>query len=398
MKKTIVILTAAALAAALAGCGNTQSYLYTQPHNERYEEDVNADALTVDNYYGLKNAILSFVESGTEEGIIRSYSYDGDIADDLETAAYEVTRVDPVGAYAVDYMTHDCNRIVSYYEIRISITFRRTAEEIAAIVRASGTAEAEDLIVQALEDGQQSLVLRMSYSDDFSPQQIVQDAQREDPLLSIGAPSVTVQVYPESGVQRIVEMQFDYDASAAILVLEREQSEQVLEELSRFIAEEANDRNRMSIFYRRLCNRCTYTEGEDGNIYDALVTCSAGSKGIAEAFAALCTGNGLDCTIITGQKQGKTHWWNQVTLDGQTYHVDLTASMEIGKSTLELLYDDYLYGAYNWDTATYPACARPEEPEKPEEPEETESTEPEQETESEPEASEETRNFTTGAG
>lgn len=383
MKKTIVILTAVALAAALAGCGNTQSYLYTQPHNERYEEDVNADALTVDNYYGLKNAILSFVESGTEEGVIRSYSYDGDIADDLETAAYEVTRVDPVGAYAVDYMTHDCNRIVSYYEIRISITFRRTAEDIAAIVRASGTAEAEDLIVQALEDGQQSLVLRMSYSDDFSPQQIVQDAQREDPLLSIGAPSVTVQVYPESGVQRIVEMQFEYNASATILSLQREQTEQVLEELTRFISDEATARSRASIFFRRLCNRCTYVEWEDqGTIYDALVTCTSDSKGIAEAFAMLCTRSGVDCTTITGQKQGRTHWWNQVTIDGQTYHVDLTAAMEAGKSTMELLYDDDLYGAYNWDTATYPACTRPEEPE--------EAESGEGESEQEPEPSEET--------
>jgi hypothetical protein len=383
MKKTIVILTAAALAATLAGCGNTQSYLYTQPHNERYEEDVNADALTVDNYYGLKNAILSFVESGTEEGVIRSYSYDGDIAEDLETAAYEVTRVDPVGAYAVDYMTHDCNRIVSYYEIRMSITFRRTAEDIASIVRASGTAEAEELIVQALEDGASALTLRMSYSEDFDPQQIVQEAQREDPLLSIGAPAVTVQVYPESGVQRIVELQFSYDASAAVMALQREQTEQVIEELGRFISVDATERSRMSVIFRRLCNRCTYVDGEDqGTMYDALVTCSAGSKGIAEAFYTICARNGLACTTITGQKNGQTHWWNQVTIDGQTYHVDLTAAMEAGKSSMGLLYDDDLYGAYNWDTATYPACTRPEEPE--------EAESGEAESEQEPEPSEET--------
>ncbi len=37
----------------------------------------------------------------------------------------EIAREDPIGAYAIDYITHDCTLIVAYYEIRIDITLAR---------------------------------------------------------------------------------------------------------------------------------------------------------------------------------------------------------------------------------------------------------------------------------
>lgn len=362
MKKRLTVLCMIGLLAILAGCGllSERSYLYTQQHDDQYEEDVNTDALTVENYYGLRSAILSFVESGTEYGIIRSYSYDGDIEEDLDTAAYEVTRSDPVGAYAVDYMTHSCNRIVSYYEIEISITFRRTPEDIASIVRVSSVSEAEEEIVAALENYQSSLTLRMSYTSELDVQGIVEEASRADTMIAIGSPEVTMQIYPETGVQRIVELTFTYDQSEAVLTLKKEQAIQVLEEISRFVSTEVSDESRMTVFFRRLCNRCTYAaDGDLGNVYDALVTCSSGSKGIAEAFYELCTRNDLTCITVSGQKNGETHWWNIVTLDGQSYHVDLTAAMEEGKTTMTLWYDEDIFSAYSWDTALYPACTRP---------------------------------------
>ena len=54
------------------------------------------------------------------------------------SAVYEVSRGDPLGTCAVDYMTYDYSKIVSYYEIHVHTTYRRTLEEIQSIQNTSG--------------------------------------------------------------------------------------------------------------------------------------------------------------------------------------------------------------------------------------------------------------------
>gem|GEM_PF-6446238 len=64
------------------------------------------------------------MQNGVEHGVIHTSQYSGDVEEDLPAAVYEFSREDPIGAYAIDYITHDCTLIVAYYEIRIDITFR----------------------------------------------------------------------------------------------------------------------------------------------------------------------------------------------------------------------------------------------------------------------------------
>ena len=379
MKKKIRVSAALlALCLLLSGCSFAmeRDYLYVEQHDEMYQEDLETDTLTVDSYYGLRSAVLSFVESGTEYGVIRSYSYDGDdIEEDLEEIAYEITRSDPLGSWAVDYMSHDCNRIVSYYEITISITFRRTAEEIAALLQVSSLSAAEAQLIQAVEDCADAVAMRLSYTSELDAQEVLEAALQENPLLRLGSPSVSMQLYPDSGVQRILELVFSWEESAAVVTTKREQAQEVLDKLGRYVSDTVSDQSRASIYFRRLCNRTGYDPDSDGDdIYAALVGGSSGSRGIAEAFYLLCTQNGLDCTVISGRKNGEPHWWNQLTLDGQTCHVDVSAALEEGSSIMTLYYDEDLYATYTWDASLYPASTRPAEEteEEPAEPEESE--------------------------
>ena len=65
------------LCLALSGCSLAQTeYQSVMPHDEQYNLDEESDALVVDNYMGLKNAIFSFVEEGQEYGVIRIYQYE----------------------------------------------------------------------------------------------------------------------------------------------------------------------------------------------------------------------------------------------------------------------------------------------------------------------------------
>ena len=148
----------------LTGCANVipSEYATVKPHVESSGKTAQEDAVVVSNYPQLKNAILRFVQERRTEGYIRVNTYDGDVESDLAEAAYEVARVDPLGVYAVDYMTHECTRIVSYYDIRINITFRRTAAEIAAIESVGTQVLLQRRLQQAVEDGERRVTLRMS--------------------------------------------------------------------------------------------------------------------------------------------------------------------------------------------------------------------------------------------
>ena len=58
---------------------------------------------------------------------------DKDRATAIVQACDEISHSDPLGAYAVDRIQHSFTRMVSYYEATITIDFRRTAEQIAAV-------------------------------------------------------------------------------------------------------------------------------------------------------------------------------------------------------------------------------------------------------------------------
>ena len=128
MKRLLFLILA--LCTVLSGCSRLvpSEYVRVSKHDAGGTVQENADVLSANDFQSLKAAILSFVKSGIEHGVIRVQSYEGgDVEEDLTAAAYQVSREDPYGAYAVDYITHSCSLIVSYYEIEVDITFRPDA-------------------------------------------------------------------------------------------------------------------------------------------------------------------------------------------------------------------------------------------------------------------------------
>ena len=111
-RRLAVLLAAAALALSACSAAVPSEYVQVRAHSETAEKP-RSDALTAENYAQLKSVIRSFVEGSVEHGIIRVYSYDGDVEQDLADAARAVWRDDPLGAYAVDYMSYSCSLIVS---------------------------------------------------------------------------------------------------------------------------------------------------------------------------------------------------------------------------------------------------------------------------------------------
>ena len=125
-----------AMAMLLSGCASMlqRSYSSSAEHVE-YAVTEDSSTLRAETYRGLVDAILYFVNEHAEQGVVRLYNYTTDVDADLDAACQEVMQEDPLGAFAVKSIDCQSARIVSYYEVTVSLTYSHTAQEVDAIQR-----------------------------------------------------------------------------------------------------------------------------------------------------------------------------------------------------------------------------------------------------------------------
>lgn len=374
MKRRIVCaLALAALLALLCGCSRLVPGEYTlvTPHSAQSKPAQESDVLQAGDYKSLKNDIRSLVQNGVEHGVIHTNQYTGDVEADLPKAVYEIAREDPLGAYAIDYITHDCTLIVAYYEIKIDITFRDFLTPLDEIEYTGSEAEATRLIRQALRAYDDHLTLYATFPSQPDYDTLVQSYCDENWRELAAVPALRVTSYPQDARNRIVELEFDYPASRqALLVMQQDVSESLLaaEVYVRFCSSQTD---KAELLYTYLSERFPYEQAESRTpIYSALCQGKADSRSMARSWQLLCEETGLDCQIVSGMRGGESWWWNIVTLDGVCYHVDVLDDL-LNTDHLRLRYDEDLAGEYSWDAAQTPACPAPE-PEEEQLPEEAE--------------------------
>lgn len=341
----------------LTGCtGITQdSYVSVQAHKERFLQKNNDDAVEVSDYAGLRGAILGFVEQSRTEGVIHVSSYDGDVEADVAQAAYEVSKQEPLGAYAVDYMTHECVRVVSYYEIRIHTTFRRTPEEMKQVEFAASTIQLENRVQQALEACEDGVVLRMDSYWEQNVAAMVEDYCAEHPASVIEKPQVTVTAYPDSGAARILEIGLEWACSPEELLLRKEAVRESLDGASEYIRYRQTEREKVELLYTYLTARFTYQEGTSPTpLFAALCEGVADPEGMTLAWQLICDKAGVKCYTVNGAKNGERYCWNVISLDGVYRHLDLMESM-LKQGQLVLLTDSEM-NEYSWEPGSFPEC------------------------------------------
>lgn len=391
VKKTILAFLLV-LALPLSGCAALleRDYLSLASYDPVSAAGGGPSALRVENYQQLVNAVLYLVTEGEEHGVLNLYNYTRDVETDLTNACLEVVQEDPLGAYAVDYIKHDWSLIVSYYEANITITYRRTPEQVAGIVSVTGSSAIRRELSRTLSSFSTEAVLRVSYfaEDEDYILELVRQAYYDAPYAALGMPEVTVSLYPDAGQQRIVEIGLTYPKNPETL---RRRSQ----ELKVLVPNLAETLSTAQDLYGAMHAELTVEEGTGhSSAYDALVLGVADSEGAALAYQLLCDQAGVECTVVRGTLDGVPHFWNIVTdEEGESRHVDLAAAEtetdpeaesnpEAGldpeaepspesdpgdAQTAEnpFLTDEQLTekGDYQWDRAEYPACTAPPEPE-----------------------------------
>lgn len=136
-----VRLLALGLATALTLSGCTamleRSYVSSATHLD-YSVTEDSSILRVENYQGLVNALLYFVNQHSTNGTLRLYNYAGDVESDLERACNEVMTEDPLGVFSVRSMKYDSTRILTYYEVDVRIVYSRSAQVVSSIQSVAG--------------------------------------------------------------------------------------------------------------------------------------------------------------------------------------------------------------------------------------------------------------------
>ena len=355
----------AALMALTTGCSAILNRDYTSvtPHSATPQADGESNTIRVGSYQELVNALIYLIGRGTEGGAIRFDGGDSDetaIQQMLDEACLEVVQEDPLGAYAVEYIKYSVTPIVGSYEANVQITYRRTREQVAAIVDATGTAAIRSELSEALSEFSSEVVLRISYFEEDSEyiRQLMREAYLSNPASALDFPDAQITMYPETGQRRIVEVLLTYHQSRQALESRRNSLQREADRLLTQAGVQGGE-DALSQLVRLVRQTCSYQEGSGSTAYDALLEGTADSQGMALALALLCQRSQpvLSCTVVDGQWNGVSHLWNVVQTAGGYRHVDLTQPGEIVFRTDQ----EMAAAGYTWDSERVPVCAAEEE-------------------------------------
>ena len=384
MKKLLSAILIASVLLGLTACSGwgQDEFLFVTPHaeqpvsSESTEEEV---PLTVTNRSELRGAVLSFIRDWTERGTFLVSGYSGDITADLAETIRYATEEDPIGAYAVDYADAELSGNGESGVISLNIVFRRSAAEINSIVTVNGIGGAYAKIQQALTDYNTALTLRIRNYEEADFTAYIRDFCLENPDQMPALPELSAQVYPNEGETRILELHMVYPKTRDELRVMQAEVNTILASVHSFIHSGSTDAERVTRLYRFLAGRFVYTIDTEEPVmpaYRLLCDGAAHSLSFATVFRYECSSEGMDCRLISGFKDGVSHYWNLIRLGREYYYVDLMRDMLSGGNSPELLTAAQLTEeGYVWEAGDYPAT--PEETDESGNPvENTEATEP----------------------
>lgn len=373
MKKVLCLCLAAALC-LLGGCARLllREYAVSSPHAEQRPVGSKEDTLEARNYVDLKNALLQLVRAGSETGKIRLYDFSGEINREVSRACQEVLR-EPIGAWAVDYMSPEYTVLPGYTELEISV-FYQPGRSVNIPVLA-GRAELGETLKASLRGFDTQLVVELGYYDPdssgWSAAELPLSVYRDNAAFAVGEPAVTVALYPDSGYRRILAYSFVWPDSALALRTRVAQAERACEEIVADLPAGLTEPQTALWLYDALMARVIYDEeaaralregavyhGNAGNLYGALVEETALPEGYALAYKQLCDTAGLRCAVVAGARGGDAHTWNIIRLEGAWYHVD-SAADDRGETPAHdwfLQPDEVMQETYGWNHATTSRC------------------------------------------
>ena len=350
-----LIALAVILAMLLGGCAWADgSYHSAKPHVQQSAQQ-DSNRVAVSSYRQIEKAIANMVEDGLDTGLLSVESFDGEITQNgISQAISRVLESDPVCVYAVTDIGFELGVTGGMQAIAVTVTYNQNQTEIRKIRRVQDQQTAITQIYESLRNLDPSLVLRIAYVEDMDYAQIVEDYARENPDQVMEVPQLVVSEYPETGVDRVVAIQFHYQTNRDSLRAMHSYVQPVFSSATLYVSGEGEQGIKYAQLYSFLMERNDYTMQTSITPAYSLLRHGVGdSKAVATVYAAMCSDAGLDAEVISGTKAGEPWFWNIICEDGVYYHVDLLRAYTAG--TYQKYADADMYG-YVWDYTAYPSC------------------------------------------
>lgn len=349
------IILSVLLLIAIFGSGlliENRSFTWQQPHEQVRSDFSDSAYLVARNYKQLLDCAEAILSAGETVGSIRYYHDTEDISAELARACSEITLNTPIGAYAVASLHMEPTRVLSYHNIRVTVEYKRTAEEIASLYTLNSSSELQTLLRPALIALKPSLLLRMEY---FDPELLKLDENLSallcsDPDCCYGLTGYSTQTYPNEGLERIVEIRFTYDRSPEDAQRLRTAASQEIQTIASQIESDSLPVILRS-FHDRIVSSTEWEESSDANTpYHVLFEKRGTSYAIAATFYQLCRAKNLPCYIVHGTYRGAAHTWNLIYHDNKWHHIDLAFGSRSPASYDHFMVSPENMTDYEWKT------------------------------------------------
>ena len=351
MKRHVLIL-AVALCVLLCGCSWMDgSYLSITPHQGQ-NAAVQVKDRAASNYLQLRSVLEDMVDSGTENAIINVANYRQELVEEaISKATLHAKERYPLGAYAVEDILYEVGTNGGQPAISVSISYIHGRSEIRKIESVMTMYAVNESVTTALADCSEGVVFYVKNYEAVDLLQVVEDYMKEHPDVVMELPKVAVGVYPDTGSSRVVEVKFTYETSRESLRQMQQQVRRVFDSAKLYLNSDATTEQKYAQLYTFLMERFDYTVQTSITPAYSLLSHGVGDCEVfASVYAAMCRQAGLDCSMVSGTKDGKSWYWNIIQEDGVNYHVDLLACSEAGEFVR--LTDEEMT-EYVWDYSAY---------------------------------------------
>lgn len=355
MKRWTVLFLAALLCFSMTGCDLwlNSSYYSVTPHTGDSNTNL-PESLEVSSYSQLQNVLVELVWAGKQNAVIAVRDMEQEkLGGVVDMAIRYVTQSDAIGSYAVENVEYEIGTSTGRTAIAVDISYRHSRSDILRIKKTETMEDAVNVITAALENCDAGVVVLVDVYKHTDYTQMIQDYVDLNPDVCMEMPQVSADVYPQTGIQRVIELSFTYQNSREDLRQMQSYVGPVFTASDLNVRGEEEQSTKFSRMYSFLMERADYTiETSITPAYSLLRHGVGDSKSFATVYAAMCRRAGLDCQTVTGTRAGDPWVWNIICEDGVYYHVDLLQSSSEGR--LCKLSPEQMQG-YVWDYSAYPA-------------------------------------------
>ena len=143
-----------------------RSYSYEAEHVSA--DDGSASGLNVpelSDYRALEGTLQELIERHVFVQTVRLVDYSGDVERDVQRAVHSIMAT-PLGDFAVNNIAYQSSRILSYYEIRFDVSYRRTEQELEELQYAENMDALISLMTEKMSQFSTSILAEI---DDYNP-------------------------------------------------------------------------------------------------------------------------------------------------------------------------------------------------------------------------------------